>query len=72
MMVASSALRQTIERLIAGFPVGDQLCDHWVVKRRDLAARLNPAIDTYAPGFRKFQSNDPTGRGQEPALGSSA
>ncbi len=47
----------------------DQLGDHRIVKRRDIVARFDAAIDAKPFTLRKFERNQLAGRGQKAALG---
>ncbi len=49
--------------------MGDQLGDHRIVERRDLAARFDAGVDAQAFALRELQRQQPAGRGQKAALG---
>ena len=54
-------------RVLAVGAVDDELRDHRVVERRDLAALDDPAVHAHAWAGRLAVVRDPPGRGQEPA-----
>jgi hypothetical protein len=54
-------LSKTIKGRFTCFSVCDQLGDHRIIERRDLAAHFNASIDAQAIGFRKLQCNQTAG-----------
>jgi hypothetical protein len=54
-------LRQPIEGLFTRCSVCDQLGDHRVIERRDLAACFDASIDAQAVTVRKLQRNQAAG-----------
>src|SRR5262245_63700284 len=59
---------QTIKRLFARPSVRNQLGNHRVIERRDLAARFNPAIDAHVANIRELQGYQAAGGRQEAPL----
>ena len=63
---------QTIKRLFARLPVGDQFGDHRIVERRHLAAGLDAAVDAHAVAFGNCSAISRPVDGRKPRSGSSA
>ena len=64
--------RQPVERLVAAVAMRDQLGDHRIVERRDLAALFDAGIDAQALAFGNCSATSLPVDGRKPRSGSSA